>query len=41
MGSCRYPKSAFSPEELTTLDLALERALATARELGLPCAGLE
>lgn len=41
MGSCRYPKSAFSLEELTTLDLALEGALATARELGLPCAGLE
>lgn len=41
MGSCRHPKNAFSPEELATLDLALDGALATARELGLPCGGLE
>lgn len=39
--SCRHPKNAFSPQELANLDLALESALATARELGLPCAGLE
>ena len=40
MGSCSY-KQMFTPEDLKQLDLALEGALATARELGLPCAGLE
>lgn len=34
-------KQTFTPEDLRHLDLALEGALATARELGLPCAGLE
>ena len=34
-------KQIFTPEDLSQLDLALEGALATARELGLPCAGLE
>lgn len=41
MGSSRHPKHAFSPQELANLDLALESALATARELGLPSGGLE
>jgi hypothetical protein len=40
MGSCSY-KQLFTPEDLRHLDLALEGALATARELGLPSAGLE
>jgi len=40
MGSCSY-KQLFTPEDLRHLDLALESALATARELGLPCSGLE
>ena len=34
-------KQMFTPEDLSQLDLALEGALATARELGLPCGGLE
>lgn len=41
MGSCKHPKQLFTPEEFATLDLALEGALATARELGLPSGGLE
>ena len=40
MGSCHY-KQLFTPEDLQKLDLALEGALATARELGLPRGGLE
>jgi len=40
MGSLKQPKQVFSPEELRTLDLAFAGALATAMELGLPCAGL-
>lgn len=40
MGSCSR-KQLFTPEDLKHLDLAIEGALATARELGLPCAGLE
>lgn len=40
MGSCSY-KRMFSPEDLGNLDLALEGALATARELGVPRGGLE
>jgi len=40
MGSCHY-KQLFTPEDLKNLDLALEGALATARELGLPRGGLE
>jgi hypothetical protein len=38
MGSC---KELFTPEASKNLDIALEDALATARELGLPCRGLE
>lgn len=34
-------KQTFTPEDLSHLDLALEGALATAQELGLPRAGLE
>jgi hypothetical protein len=40
MGSFKQPQQVFSPEELRTLDLAFAGALARAKELGLPCAGL-
>lgn len=40
MGSYKQQQQVFSPEELQKLDLAYAGALATAMELGLPCAAL-
>jgi len=41
MGSYNQLKQSFNQQELKALDLALAGAIATAKELGLPCQGLE